>query len=496
MANFSLSSRAKFTPFTFDEMVKPFQMYKEYYTQQEQLASALAEQAAEWGQKLNEVTDHDTYQTYKNFESDLKDISERLVKQGLDPGLRANIQKMRHRYASEINPIKDAYNWRLQQIQQQIDGKSKGMVYEGDAATTSLSDYVANPNLVYGYADSKAGYTRLANAAEAIAQGLSEAKFSKNLDDYTKELLVRSGYDVSDVTTAIDKAMSDIQGVLSGTVSMDSSAGRIVQELLQNEYKASGISDWKNRNAQQEYLSKVSPALYNLIGKSAATSTEDYAKRAYLQDALIRGRQNSNNNTNNKNPRNPGRNKGGSNSVDYAYDRPDVYYSEGKVNRITHSDGNPNIGGNDIKDYTGLTVRRSKNNPYDIEIYHGGRLLASYNADPSNKSSHIKYYDRAKGKFVVKKNDEKLDDVLNDITAADIRHFARDIAENPGSENQYTYGVQDGKLFSIQNTARRVTTGINESADQLLEELYEAGYDIDQNSGDSSTGKPLDMWPQ
>ena len=115
MANFSLSSRAKFTPFTFDEMVKPFQMYKEYYTQQEQLASALAEQAAEWGQKLNEVTDHDTYQTYKNFESDLKDISERLVKQGLDPGLRANIQKMKHRYASEINPIKDAYNWRLQQ---------------------------------------------------------------------------------------------------------------------------------------------------------------------------------------------------------------------------------------------------------------------------------------------------------------------------------------------------------------------------------------------
>ena len=24
--------------------------------------------------------------------------------------------------------------------------------------------------------------------------------------------------------------------------------------------------------------------------------------------------------------------------------------------------------------------------------------------------------------------------------------------------------------------------------------MKEAGYDIDQNSGDSSTGKPLDMW--
>ena len=148
MANYSIVSNARFTPFSFDEMVKPFQMYGEYYAQQEQLAYSLAEQAAEWGQKANETTDPITYQKYKSFEADLNRQSDRLLRQGLTPGLRADLQKMRKRYATEINPIKDAYNWRLQQIQQQAEGRSKGVVYEGDAATTSLDKYIANPTLI------------------------------------------------------------------------------------------------------------------------------------------------------------------------------------------------------------------------------------------------------------------------------------------------------------------------------------------------------------
>ena len=488
MANFSLSSRAKFTPFTFDEMVKPFQMYKEYYTQQEQLASALAEQAAEWGQKLNEVTDHDTYQTYKNFESDLKDISERLVKQGLDPGLRADIQRMRNRYTSEINPIKDAYNWRLQQIQQQMEGKAKGMVYEGDAATTSLSDYVANPNLVYGYADSKAGYARLANAAEAIAQGLSEAKISKNLDNYTKELLIKSGYDVSDVTTAIDQAMSDIQGVLSGTVSMNSSAGKIVQELLQNEYKASGISDWKNRNAQQEYLSKVSPALYNLIGKSAATSTEDYERRSYLQDTLIRGRQNNNSNPNNNNPRNPGGNKGGSNKVDYAYDRTNTAYQEGKPVSVVRNaeDNNILINGKPQKRFADLAVKFSRTNPDDVEFWYEGKKVASFNTARPKGADGVWYLDKNNRSRAAHGNDT-MGGIFEDVSAKDVRLMADAIVKNKGSENQYDYGITDeGVLYSVQNHAQRVTKDINSAAELLQELLYESGYGVDDNSQDSS----------
>lgn len=513
MANYSIVSNARFTPFSFDEMVKPFQMYGEYYAQQEQLASSLAEQAAEWGQKANETTDPITYQKYKSFEADLNRQSDRLLRQGLTPGLRADLQRMRKRYATEINPIKDAYNWRLQQIQQQAEGRAKGVVYEGDAATTSLDDYIANPTLIYSAADSNAGYARVANAAQAIAKGLSEAKISGKLDDYTKALLIRSGYDANDVTNSVSQAMSDLQGVLNGTISMNSKAGKVVQELLQNESRASGIGDWKSMSAKQEYLSKVSPALYNLIGASQTTPMEDYKSRIELQGEQTRLNQShaaalSEAAAKKAHERQVEllrlkygsplykNSKSGSGSTEYGYDRPNVYFSKGKTNQVTKtSEGALQIGGKDIGEYTRLTIKRSTSNPNDISIYNGSRLIASYNASSSNNFDGIRYYNPSSKKYVAKHGDEALTGILEGLTATDIRNFARFVAENPGSENQYSYGItKDGELFSVQNSAQRVTKGLNNSA-AIMQSLWaDMGYATGADYGTYGQDADLNLW--
>lgn len=529
MANYSIVSNARFTPFSFDEMVKPFQMYGEYYAQQEQLASSLAEQAAEWGQKANETTDPITYQKYKSFEADLNRQSDRLLRQGLTPGLRADLQKMRKRYATEINPIRDAYNWRLQQIQQQAEGKSKGVVYAGDAATTSLDDYIANPTLIYSSADSNAGYARVANAAQAIAKGLSEASISGRIDDYTKALLIRSGYDANDVTTSVNQAMADLQEVLSGNVSLDSKAGKIVQELLQNESRASGIGDWKSISAKQEYLSKVSPALYNLIGASQTTPMNDFKAQTDLQGSwqsrhiAEQGKQTRLNQQNAADlaekaakaeqqrklellqvtsqstglPKNKNTgSKSNSGGTEYSYDRPNVYFSKSKTGQITKtSEGMFKIDDNEIKDYTRLTVRRSLSNPNDISIYHGNRLLASYNASSSNKSDGIRYYNPETNKYIARHGGAELEGILEGLTAADIRNFARFVAENPGSENQYSYGItEDGQLFSIQNSAQRVTKGLDASAAMMQALWDDMGYSTGVDYGTYGQDTDLNLW--
>lgn len=533
MANYSLISNARFTPFSFDEMVKPFQMYGEYYAQQEQLASSLAEQAAEWGQKANETTDPITYQKYKSFEEDLNRQSDKLLRQGLTPGLRADLQKMRKRYATEINPIKNAYNWRLQQIQQQAEGRAKGVVYAGDAATTSLDEYIANPTLIYGSADSNAGYARVANAAQAIAKGLSEAKISGKLDDYTKALLIRSGYDANDVTNSVNQAMSDLQGVLNGTISMDSKAGKVVQELLQNESRASGIGDWKSMSAKQEYLSKVSPALYNLIGASQTTPMEDVKARSDLQLSNTIAAQNNQARLSEKaadkartfqasmygatyDPKTGkisgmdmskfhktydgssgnGNTKSSNRSTEYSYDRPNVYFSNNKIGQVTKtSEGMFKINEKEIKDYTRLTVKRSTSNPNDVSIYNGNRLIASYNTSPSNKSDRIKYYNSKTNKYIAVGGDTELEGILEGSTVADIRNLARFIAENPGSENQYSYGItEDGQLFSVQNSAQRVTKGLNTSA-AMMQALWDAmGYNTGADSGTYGQDTDLNLW--
>ena len=524
MANYSIVSNARFTPFSFEEMVKPFQMYGEYYAQQEQLASSLAEEAAEWGQKANETTDPITYQKYKSFEADLNRQSERLLRQGLTPGLRADLQKMKKRYATEINPIKDAYNWKLLQIQQQAEGKARGVVYERDAATTSLDDYIANPTLIHSSADSNAGYTRIANAAQAVARGLSEAKISNKLDNYTKALLIRSGYDVNDVTNAVNQAMSDLEGVLNGNVSLNSRAGKIVQELLQNESRASGIGDWKNISAKQEYFSKVSPALYNLIGQSATSPMEDFkartdlqgswqsrhiheqgvetrrnqshaaalseaaAEKAHKRNLEILGARNANNRSSN----------GKSGGSKQAYDRPNMFFSKGKQNRIAYSSTDDTYMLDDktkLTDSKWLKVVPAKNNRSTIEFYYGNQKVASYNTSRTGKNSDmIEYYNYNTQRMNTGHGGVEIPNgVLKGVTATDIRRLARLITENPGSENQYWYGVANEGLFSIQNNVRATTKDINASAN-AMQDLWDELFVPNPNYGGYGQDSDLNPW--
>lgn len=525
MANYSIVSNAKFTPFSFDQMVKPFQMYGEYYTQQENTASQLAEEAAEWGKKANEATDPITYKKYKDFETDLNRQSNRLLRQGLTPGLRADIQKLKKRYATDISPIKDAYTWRLQQIQNQVEGKAKGMVYEGDAATTSLDKYMENPTLIYNAADSTTGYNRVANAAQAIAKGLSEAKITGKLDAYTNALLIRSGYDTSDVTGSISQAMNDLQGVLNGNISMNSKAGRVVQELLQNESRASGVEDWEDLRAKREYMSKVSPALYNLVGQSAITPTENYGARADKQLASTIAAQNNQARLSeqaadrqraftaslyggtydkatgttsgvtlpSKKHSKSDVNTSSSNSkTSYSYDRPNTAFKDGKPSRTVSVDeatGVFTINGKATTIRSELQVKHSKKNFNDIEIWKDGRKIASYNTN--NTGDGVLVYNPTTGKYNASHGGAKLWGVLTGVTAADIRNLARHVAENPGSENQYSYGVtEDGELYSIQNKAQRVTTDSQESADALSALLEGIGFAAEGTESNNS----LDVW--
>lgn len=500
MPNYSLVANTQFKARNFDDMIRPYAMYTQEYRAQEDAIADLAAKADVLAGLANEQTDPIAYQKYKSFESDLNRQSDILLKQGLTPSLRASLQRMRKRYTTEIDPIKNAYNWRLQQIQQQAEGRAKGVVYAGDAATTSLDEYIANPTLIYGSADSNAGYARVANAAQAIAKGLSEAKISGKLDDYTKTLLIRSGYDANDITNSVNQAMSDLQGVLNGTISMDSKAGKIVQELLQNESRASGIGDWKSMSAKQEYLSKVSPALYNLIGQSTTTPMEDFKSRTDLQGQW-QSRHIAEQRAEPRRIITSGQagatgSRGGSGGTEYGYDRPNVYFSGAKTGQVTKtSEGVLQIGGKDVGDYTRLTVKRSTSNPSDISIYYGSRLLASYNASPSNNSGGIRYYDPSSKKYVARHGDAALAGILEGLTATDIRNFARFVAENPGSENQYSYGVtKDGQLFSVQNSAQRVTKGLDASATMIQALWDDIGYNTGVDYGIHGQDADLNLW--
>lgn len=109
MAATYLTIGSKFKPYSFEEYVKPLNMYKEEYQRQEDLYNTYAETAGLIGADLNPALDSDILNnTYNPYMQALSSGADTLATEGLTPGGRKQLQELRRRFGREITPIKVA----------------------------------------------------------------------------------------------------------------------------------------------------------------------------------------------------------------------------------------------------------------------------------------------------------------------------------------------------------------------------------------------------
>lgn len=282
MANYNLVVDSTFTPFTYEQYLKPFLEYKEAYQDMENKVSALQEQADTLEILANNSQDADVYNQYKAYSDQLHNRANELSTKGLSPNSRSSYLGMKARYSKEIVPIQNAYTARAAEAEAQYKGKAQGMVYEKDAANTPLSEYIKNPLLKQGMADSNAGYKRLYTAAQALSKIASkDYDLLKSPDPYTARILQEYGTDPETIKQDINQAIADIQ---SGNI-QNLQNNTTIQSLLKTEMQTSGVANWQNPEAQLDYLTKVAPALYAAIGESKVSEMALFGKRLAAQTA-------------------------------------------------------------------------------------------------------------------------------------------------------------------------------------------------------------------
>ena len=280
MPNFNYTAGASFRPYTFDEMLKPLAMYTEEYNAIQEGIGELDTKAAVWDNLANQQTDKRTYERYKSYADQLSAQADALAKNGLTPSSRKALLDLKRGYTSQIIPIEQAYAARAEEAKSQYEGRAQGIVYEGDAATSSLDRYLDNPSIRYNYANSQEGFKRVATVASALAKGLRNPGNSQNLDEYTKIWLQEHGYRDTEVASAI----SDIRKIMNGDTNVQSNG--VLRAILNDEMKTAGINTWTNRAAVNDYFNRIAPALYQAVGQTQVSSYEDYGARLQGQLAL------------------------------------------------------------------------------------------------------------------------------------------------------------------------------------------------------------------
>ena len=254
MPNFSYTASKAWTPYTFEEILKPLAMYTEEYNKQEDDLTELTTKANIWEKLANEQTDSSAYKMYKNYVNDLEEQANLLSKYGLNPTSRRSILNMKERYSKEITPIEQAYTTKQKQAEQQQQAllKDPTLMLSRRASTTSLDDYIKNPQLAY----------------EAQSGALITKRVADELKNYKETLLREGDWQSTASGQLLERRKStgltreDIQMIMENP-----NAFPEIHQIIENVVSSTGIKNWNDQQALDKAYMHAYEALPAGLGR-------------------------------------------------------------------------------------------------------------------------------------------------------------------------------------------------------------------------------------
>ena len=276
MANYSIIINSKFKPFSYAEMLAPVQESTQAHQQVEEAYSALSTQAESIAAKANEQTDPKAYARYKAYAEQLQAQAEQLARNGLTPDSRRNMFRMRDMYARQILPIQEAIQKRkeISDLQFKAQLANPTLLVGKKAATTSLDEFLDNPNIDFSQQYSGAMLTQqVAQQASALANELQSYGKGKPIDPYTYTFLKRYGFTRAEVL----KAISDPNA---------SGSSRVLSAIVDSVLQSSGVPQWADQATMERARAYANQGLWSAIGKADVGTLENFGARQLLEANL------------------------------------------------------------------------------------------------------------------------------------------------------------------------------------------------------------------
>lgn len=212
MAATYLTIGSKFKPYSFEEYVKPLNMYKEEYQRQEDLYNTYAETAGLIGADLNSTLDSDILNnTYNPYMQALNEGADILATEGLSPGGRKKLQELRRRFGREITPIKVASEARAKARENwdKMLAQDKTLMTNANPYYKGISAYMngASPDTTYVsgnelYSRGQAMSKALSNVLRKVPSGEEPA-----LGDQYFRIAQEKGFNSNEMKDFLDRVV-------------------------------------------------------------------------------------------------------------------------------------------------------------------------------------------------------------------------------------------------------------------------------------------------
>lgn len=195
-----ITIESKFRPFTFDELVKPLNMYQEAYDKISEDYSNLAMQAEQWADVVNQDKSPQAYAMYSGYENSLNEAIDEFS-HGMSLSTRGKLMNLKRRYAKEITPIEkaDAALKEAKSLREKVG--PDGIFQTNDF---SIDDFLHGNTVNNKYQSREALTKRTAALTEAAMQSaLQNPTFKKEMGDQYWEIIQHNGGSYEDLKAAL-----------------------------------------------------------------------------------------------------------------------------------------------------------------------------------------------------------------------------------------------------------------------------------------------------
>ena len=275
MANFSLVVNSKFNPFSFERYIQPYQIYGQAYREVEDTLGELDTKASVWEEMANEQTDPYAYKMYKTYANDLEAQAGQLAREGLNAASRRDMLNMRARYSKEITPIEQAYTARQKQAEEQQRAllQDPTLMLSRRASTTSLDDYIRNPQLAYESYSGKLITAQVTSAASALAKEMQEKprKWRSILGNSYYETMMQKGFS----SQAVLQAIQD-----------NPNAAPQLTRIVEDAINSSGVRNWGDQATIARAIDYAKQGLWSAVGETQYQTLDNWRAKMAEQEAM------------------------------------------------------------------------------------------------------------------------------------------------------------------------------------------------------------------
>ena len=275
MANYSLVINSQFKPFSYQEMLAPTLMATQAHQELENQYGELATKASVWEEMANEQTDPYAYKMYKTYANDLEEQAGQLAREGLNAANRRDMLNMRARYSKEITPIEQAYTARQKQAEQQQQAllQDPTLMLSRRASTTSLDDYIRNPQLAYESYSGKLITAQAASAASALAKEMQEnpRKWRSILGNSYYETMMQKGFS----SQAVLQAIQD-----------NPNAAPQLTRIVEDAINSSGVRNWGDQSTIARAIDYAKQGLWSAVGETQYQNLDNWRAKMAGQEAM------------------------------------------------------------------------------------------------------------------------------------------------------------------------------------------------------------------